>query len=288
MNEMPDRIDSAAGIGLVKLRVSDLKRSIRFYEDIVGLKLMAESAGTADLTADGTTPLVRLQEIAGAVVPPRRSQAGLYHFAILVPDRRALGLSLRNLVASGIHIGQADHLVSEALYIADPDNNGIEIYRDRPRKEWNYEPSGHVKMASDPLDWQGLLAEAGDAPWDGLPPGTIMGHIHLHVSDLAATRRFYDTILGFNIMAEWGGAALFVAAGGYHHHVGLNTWAGAGAPLAPDNAAGLAYYELHFPDPAGIQAVISRLEEAGIPVSEESGSAVLHDPTGIQIRLVLK
>jgi catechol 2,3-dioxygenase len=284
---MTDRIHPAAGIGLVKLRVSDLNRSIRFYQEVVGLKVLNQGDGIADLTADGMTSLVRLQEIAGAAIPPRRSQAGLYHFAILLPDRRSLGLSLRNLVASGIHTGQSDHLVSEALYIADPDNNGIEIYRDRPRDEWNYDAAGHVRMAVDPIDWDGLLAEPGEAPWDGLPPGTIIGHIHLHVSDLAATRHFYDKLLGLDVMAQMGNAALFVSAGGYHHHIGLNTWAGVGAPLAPGNTPGLAYYELVLPDEEAKNAVVSRLQEAGVPVREEADSVALQDPTGIEIRLVI-
>jgi catechol 2,3-dioxygenase len=280
-----DHIDPAARIGLVQLRVGDLQRSTRFYREVVGLKVLSEGDGMADLTADGRRPLVRLQEIEGAIIPPRRSAAGLYHFAILVPDRRSLGMSLRNLIASGIHVGQADHLVSEALYITDPDHNGIEIYADRLRNTWTYDAAGQVRMAVDPIDWDGLLDEAGETTWDGLPAGTTMGHIHLHVSDLTATRRFYVDILGFEVMARMGDAALFVAAGGYHHHIGLNTWAGVGAPLAPQNTAGLSYYEVVVPNADEVKRVTARLNGAGIPVVELEGAAMFQDPTGIQIHL---
>ncbi|MDB4868120.1 MAG: Catechol 2,3-dioxygenase [Cohnella sp.] len=282
---MADRIHPDTNIGLVKLRVSDLQRSIRFYSDVVGFKVLDERDGTADLTADGKRALVRIQEIAGAVVPPRKSAAGLYHYAILVPDRRSLGVVLRNLIRTGIHVGQADHLVSEALYIADPDHNGIEIYVDRPRETWGYDAVGHVRMAVDPIDWDGLLLEAADTPWNGLPAATTMGHIHLHVSDLAATKHFYEEVLGFDVMAQMGNAALFVAAGGYHHHIGLNTWAGVGAQLSPDNAAGLAFYEIMVPTAEAMMEVVARLNEAAVPIREEEGSVVFHDPTGIEIHL---
>jgi catechol 2,3-dioxygenase len=282
---MADRIHPDTNIGLVKLRVSDLQRSIRFYGDVVGLKVLNEGDGTADLTADGKRALVRIQDIAGAVVPPRKSAAGLYHYAILVPDRRSLGLVLRNLIRTGIHVGQADHLVSEALYIADPDHNGIEIYVDRPRETWGYDAAGHVRMAVDPIDWDGLLMEAADTPWNGLPAATTMGHIHLHVSDLGATKHFYEEVLGFDVMAQMGNAALFVAAGGYHHHIGLNTWAGVGAGLAPDNAAGMAFYEIVVATEEAKRSVVARLHEAGVPIREEEGAVVFHDPTGIEIHL---
>ncbi|GGD84416.1 VOC family protein [Paenibacillus nasutitermitis] len=283
---MPNAINRETGIGLVKLRVSDLKRSITFYEDVVGLKLIQESNGSAELSVEGAGPLLILEEMKGAVLRPRRSGAGLYHFAILLPDRKSLGLSLRNLVRTGIHIGQADHLVSEALYIADPDNNGIEIYRDRPRGEWQRDAEGQYIMAVDPIDWDGLLTEAGDEPWSGLPAGTIIGHIHLHVSDLTATRRFYHDVLGFDITSRMGDAAMFVSAGGYHHHIGLNTWAGAGAPLTPKDAAGLSYYVIELPDQAALQEVLDRLKAEGYPAEPvEAGTFAVLDPSGIEIHL---
>lgn len=284
---MKYRIHPQTSIGLVELRVSDMEKSKRFYEDVVGLKgLTGESETELLLSADGSKPLLRLREISGAVVHPRRSMAGLYHFALLLPDRKSLGLALRNLIASGIRIGQADHLVSEALYISDPDNNGIEIYRDRSREEWHYGSDGQVQMGVDPIDWDGLLAEAGESPWEGLPPGTTMGHIHLHVSDLQVTRRFYEDVLGFDIVAHMADSALFISAGGYHHHLGLNVWAGVGAPLAPAQAAGLDSFEIRLPDRAALEEVVARLREAGIGFEEMSPDfVVLHDPSGIEIHL---
>ncbi|BBH24188.1 catechol-2,3-dioxygenase [Paenibacillus baekrokdamisoli] len=284
---MFESIHPGTSIGQVSLRVSDLQRSIEFYRNIVGLQVLREENGMAELTADGKTPLLTLKEIPGAVVRPRRSGAGLYHFAILLPDRKSLGLSLRHLVQSGIHIGQADHLVSEALYIADPDNNGIEIYRDRPRTEWQRDQKGEYIMAVDPIDWDGLLEEAGDEAWHGLPEGTIIGHIHLHVTDLEATKQFYHDVLGFDIVAHMEKSALFISAGGYHHHIGLNTWAGVGAPLTPADSPGLSYYQIKLEDQAALDAVIGRLSAAGINIEHNSGSVIVLDPSGIEIHLVI-
>jgi catechol 2,3-dioxygenase len=272
-------------IGQVKLKVTDLERSVAFYRDVVGFKLLKLDNQAAELTVDGNSPLVFLEEIPGGVVTPRRSAAGLYHFAILVPDRQSLGLSLRNLIASGISTGQADHLVSEALYITDPDNNGIEIYADRPRSTWKRDVNNEYIMAVDPIDWDGLLNEAGDEAWSGLPEGTRIGHIHLHVSDLKQARQFYCGILGFELLAHMENSALFVAAGGYHHHIGLNVWAGIGTPLAAANASGLAYYTIVLPNEAELDTIASRLAEAGIPVNNAGNHRVVHDPSGIEIHL---
>lgn len=266
-------------IGQVKLKVTDLERSVAFYRDVVGLKLLKVDNQVAEMTVDGIRTLVILEEIPDGVVTPRRSAAGLYHFAILVPDRQSLGLSLRSLIASGIHIGQADHLVSEALYITDPDNNGIEIYADRPRGTWKRDANNEYIMAVDPIDWDGLLKEAGDGAWSGLPEGTTIGHIHLHVSDLKQARRFYCDVLGFELQAHMENSALFVAAGGYHHHLGLNVWAGIGTPLAATNASGLAYYTILLPNKT------NRLAEAGILVNNAGNHIAVHDPSGIEIHL---
>ncbi|MDF2725679.1 MAG: yfiE, partial [Paenibacillus sp.] len=225
-------LDSNITLGEVKLKVSELDRSIRFYEEVVGLRVLAHDAEkrTAAFTSNGLHTLLVLEEIPNAAVPQRRSYAGLYHFALLVPDRRSLSLVLRNLLQTGIHIGQADHLVSEALYISDPDNNGIEIYADRPREQWKRDAEGNYVMASDPIAWDSLIAESGKAEWNGLPPETVVGHIHLHVGDLRESRAFYEQKLGFDVVGDYAQmSAVFVSAGGYHHHIGMNIWAGAGA-----------------------------------------------------------
>lgn len=275
-------------IGRVQIRVSNLEKSLDFYQKVVGLQILRQHGREAEMTADGKQVLLVLREIEEARILRRNSAAGLYHFAILLPDRSSLGLVLRNLIASGIHVGQGDHLVSEALYIEDPDNNGIELYRDRPRDTWKYEAGGHVVMTTDPVDVEGLLAASEGLSWTGLPAGTVIGHVHFHVGDLAEAKRFYVDALGFQVMANYGAAAMFVSAGGYHHHMGLNTWAGQGAPAAPANAAGIDYFTLLLPDSQAVQEVAERVKQAGYPVEEADGIVTLKDPWNIGIKLLAR
>jgi len=273
----------------LQLRVSDLDRSIRFYTEIVGFRLLGRAGNTASLTVDGSAEFLVLEQIPNAVITPERSAAGLYHFAILVPTREQLGLSLRRLVESGIPTGQGDHLVSEALYISDPDNNGIEIYCDRPRSQWRKDADGNYVMATDPVDIRGLLELAGDKPWNGLPEGTTLGHIHLHVSDLTASRAFYCDVIGFDVVADLARTmrACFISAGGYHHHIGINVWAGVGAPLAPTHATGLSYYTIVVPDAAELERIAADLERAGFEAVREDGFVRTQDPSGIEVRLTV-
>lgn len=273
-------------IGRVQIRVSNLERSLDFYQKVVGLQLLRQHGREAEMTADGKQVLLVLREIEEARILRRNSAAGLYHYAILLPDRPSLGLVLRNLIASGIHVGQGDHLVSEALYIEDPDNNGIELYRDRPRDTWKYEAGGHVVMTTDPVDVDGLLAASEGLSWNGLPAGTVIGHVHFHVGDLEEAKRFYVDALGFQVMANYGAAAMFISAGGYHHHMGLNIWAGQGAPAAPANAAGIDYFTLLLPDSQAVQEVAERVKQAGYPVEEADGILTLKDPWNIGIKLL--
>jgi catechol 2,3-dioxygenase len=283
---MSHSIHPQTSIGAVYLKVSDLKRSVKFYQDAVGFEILREYEQTVELTADGHNPLLILEKIPNALVLPRKNTTGLYHFAILVPTRKDLSLAVCNLIKHNIHVGQADHLVSEALYIADPENNGIEIYVDRPREEWTYDEHGRVKMAVDPIDWQGLINEAGDEDWSGLAKGTVMGHIHLHVADLQAAEHFYCGILGFNIMAHMMNSALFLSAGGYHHHLGMNVWAGIGAPQPPDNAVGLRYYTIVLPNKAALEEVLTKLRNAEIKVEPLAASWFVQDPSKNGILLV--
>ncbi|MGN7765060.1 VOC family protein [Paenibacillus sp. 22594] len=275
-------------IGLVQIRVSHLERSLDFYQNVVGLKVLRQTGREVEMTADGQHVLLVLREIENARVLRRNSAAGLYHFAILVPDRPSLGLVLRNLIDSGIHVGQGDHLVSEALYIQDPDNNGIEIYRDRPRDTWKYEANGNVVMTTDPVDVDGLLAASEGLAWAGLPAGTVIGHVHFHVGDLGEAKRFYVDTLGFEQTAAYGDAAMFISAGGYHHHMGLNVWAGQGAPAAPADAAGIDYFTLLMPSVQERDAVAERVRSAGYRVDTTGGIVTVTDPWNIGIKLLVK
>lgn len=232
-----------AHIGQVSLDVSHLDRSIAFYRDVLGFRESSRGEAAATLNAGGH-PLVELREKPNAIPKPRRS-SGLYHFAILVPSRAALGRSLRRLFGQGWPLtGASDHLVSEALYLDDPDGLGIEIYRDRPREEWPRR-QGQLLMATDPLDLQAVHDEPGaDVSWTGLDAGTVIGHVHLHVPHLDTAEAFYCGRIGFEPMVRGYPGALFVAAGGYHHHLGLNTWTGIGAPPPPEHAVGLRSFTI--------------------------------------------
>ncbi len=258
------------------LTISDLHRSIRFYEAHVGFVVHRCDDRMARLGAGGPDLLILSQ---CDTAPRVRGTTGLYHFAILVPSRGDLARSLRRLVATDtVMQGAADHGVSEALYLADEDGNGIEIYRDRPRAEW---PSvaGQLRMGADPLDFEQLLAEpAGTGEGAGLPRETVIGHVHLHVSRLDEAEAFYVGLLGFEMMQRYGAGALFVAAGGYHHHIGLNTWAGVGAPPPPPGAIGLRHFVVQLPSEAALNAVAQRLRSAGVAGEPVEGGLLIHDP----------
>jgi catechol 2,3-dioxygenase len=233
-----------AHIGQVSLTVGNLERSVAFYRDVLGFHESKRDGGISYLGAAGGGTLLELHELPGAIAKPRRS-AGLYHFAILVPSRAALGRSLRRLTERRWPMtGASDHLVSEALYLNDPDGLGIEIYRDRPRGEWPVR-NGQLQMATDPLDLQAVHDEPGaETAWGGLESGTAIGHVHLHVPHLDTAEALYCGRIGFEPMVRGYPGALFVAAGGYHHHLGLNTWIGIGAPPPPEEAVGLLSFTI--------------------------------------------
>jgi catechol 2,3-dioxygenase len=176
--------------------------------------------------------------------------------------------------------------VSEALYLSDPDGNGIEIYRDRPSSEWTWHDD-QVEMTVDPIDARGILAEAEGEAWNGLPAGTVMGHIHLHVSDLKSAEEFYGKGLGFNVVSRFGNQALFISTGGYHHHIGLNTWNGVGAPAPSENSVGLNWFTLHFPNEDKRKSIIHSLEAMGATIKEHDGKILTVDPSGNRIYLTL-
>ena len=277
-------IDPGTHIGLVTLRVANLERSREFYEGLLCFRSLEQEAGKVVLGGQDGQPLLELVEVPGAAPQPRRA-TGLYHVAILYPSRPDLGRALRRLLEAGLQIGQGDHLVSEALYLSDPDGNGLEIYHDRPRDTWHW-VNGVVEMAADPVDVESMLEEGvrDIEPWDVLPAGTRIGHIHLQVGDLKETEMFYHGILGFDVTAHLPGA-LFVSAGGYHHHIGLNTWHSLGAQPTPTNAAGLQNYVISLPTQQALQALKERLQQFQVPFTEEDEVISVSDPWRNQIHL---
>lgn len=264
-------------LGRVHLVVTDLERSLAFYEQSLGLQVHRRQDDVAWLGV-GQSDLLQL---TGQPQARRVSgTTGLYHFALLVPSRLDLAWVLRRIAETQTRVqGFADHLVSEAIYLADPDGNGIEIYRDRPRQEWQYD-NGRLKMTTDPLDVDGLLAELdgqAHAP-AGMPAGTVLGHIHLHVDQIARVEAFYVGVLGFELMVRYGPTASFLAAGGYHHHLGINTWNGVGAPPPPADAVGLVWYEICLPDEAELNRVAERARQAGLAPETRPDGLLLRDP----------
>ncbi len=284
------RLPEATRLGPVRLEISDLARSLDFYTRTLGLRVVERDAGRAVLAtqrdaANGVdTPLVELRERRSARPAPKRGLLGLYHFAILLPDRASLGRFVRHLADTGARAGAGDHLVSEAFYLQDPDNLGIEVYADRPRSTWR-RVGRELMMATDPVDVADLVRAAGEEQWDGMPAGTVMGHVHLHVGDIERAAAFYSDALGFDRTVWSYPGALFLSAGGYHHHLGANTWAGAGARPAGEGDARLAEWTIELPDAASVQRAAESLEQSGHPAERDGGDVVTRDPWGTQVRL---
>ena len=278
------RLPDALRLGPVRLQVSDLGESVDYYTAVLGLQPRETGAGTVALHAEAESePLVELVERRGVAPVRANSRLGLYHFAILLPDRAALGRFLAHLVTSGTRLGASDHLVSEALYLRDPDGLGIEVYADRPRSSWRY-ANGELAMATEPLDTAGVVAAGGGEPWTGMPRGTVMGHLHLHVGDIDAASRFYHGALGLDRMVWSYPGALFLSAGGYHHHLGVNTWAGRAAP-ASEGDARLLEWRIVLPAERDAVLAADRLAAAGHAVTREGGSWLVSDPWGTPLRL---
>ena len=278
------RLPAETRLGPVRLQVADLARSLEYYERVLGLRLLRRGQGTAVLgDVSGATPLVELHERPGARPVPRRGRLGLYHFAILLPDRAALGRFLRHLGEIGERAGMSDHLVSEAIYLTDPDGLGIEVYADRPRQAWRHE-GRQLAMTTEPLDVDDVLQAGGGEPWSGMPAGTVLGHVHLFVGDLDRAAAFYHAGLGLDKTVWSYPGALFMSAGGYHHHLGTNTWA-AGAAPAGDGDARLLEWQMVVPTGEDVAEVLARLEGAGLPVTREEHGGLVRDPWGTAVRV---
>jgi catechol 2,3-dioxygenase len=278
-------LDPRTHIGAVRLVVADLDRQREFYERTIGLRTLDGEGEVVRLGVREEAPLVEL--LGRPHAPPRPPRTtGLFHMAILVPSRTELALALRRVAdANWSFTGASDHLVSEALYLNDPEGNGIELYRDRPRDEWP-RADGQLQMATLPLDVGDLLAESPEgAPDPGMHDDTRMGHVHLNVSDLAASEPFYAGVLGFDVTVRGYPGALFVSAGGYHHHIALNTWAGEGAPPASPGSRGLAHFEVALPDPAQLADRAARLHDAGIAAEPRNEGLLTADPSGNRLLL---
>jgi catechol 2,3-dioxygenase len=250
---------------------------LAFYQETLGFTLQQRDGNIAHLGA-GASALITLQARHGA--HRVSGTTGLYHLAILVPDRATLAQVLNHLLEQQVALqGFADHLVSEAIYLSDPEGNGIEVYCDRPREAWSYK-NGQLQIDTLPLDLEDLLraGNGNNAPWQGLPVSTNIGHVHLRVADLQETEGFYRETLGFDLVARYGAAASFFSAGGYHHHIGANTWGGRGAPSPPAEATGLRFFELRFPTPDARDAVVARARAADYALAETESGILVRDP----------
>ncbi|HVA29870.1 MAG TPA: VOC family protein [Gaiellaceae bacterium] len=278
-------IAAEARMGPVELSVSDLDRTLDYWQREIGLRVLERDHGRATLGAD--TELVRFVEEPGA--QPDTGHTGLFHVALLVPDRASLARWLAHAARDRTALaGLSDHAVSEAIYLRDPDHHGIEIYADRSRAQWE----GRVRelMTTEPLDVESLLGELDDPasePFDGLDDGTVVGHTHLRVADVDSTVAFYRDLLGFELTAQLGPAAAFLGAGGYHHHVGVNTWESRGAPPAPAGAARLLQAAIVLPDAVERDRIAARVAAAGQEPEQRDDGVLVRDPSGNALLLAV-
>lgn len=276
---LPDR----TRVGAVRLQIGDLDRSVDYYREIIGLRVLERTVDSATLSPHGTDlPLVRLRAREGTRPVPRRGTYGLYHFAILLPDRAALGRFASHLSAMEVHVGMADHLVSESLYLTDPDGLGIEVYADRPRNTWQRH-GRELAMTTDPLDIRSVVAAGGGHTWDGAPAETTIGHMHLHVGSLDAAEAFYHRALGFDKTVWSYPGALFLSAGGYHHHLGTNTWSPGPSPT--EDQARLLEWELIVPAHDDASAAGRSLRAAGYDAEDATDGVITADPWGSRLHM---
>jgi catechol 2,3-dioxygenase len=285
-----DRIKSSLidGIARVDLRVRDIPTAVAFYIKVVGLEASEIGDTSASLSSPGAPVILRLDSAGvNSAADPRAT--GLFHTAFRFPTRPSLGDALARIVRAGLPVSAGDHLVSEALYIDDPDGNGVELYWDRPVEEWP-PPSGDalIPMATLPVDLENLYAGRGEsAPGEPAPRGTDIGHVHLQVSDVEETRRFYVEVLGLDLTARLGGSAAFLSSKGYHHNIGANSWRSHGGRAAPPNRAGLAKVVFAVSDAAELELLARRLRERESQENIAEKEITLLDPDGIELQFVL-
>jgi catechol 2,3-dioxygenase len=277
------RLPDNLRLGPVRLEIANLERSLSYYQTVIGLRLLERSETRAALgVLNEEKVLVELNEVPNAREHPYNRRLGLYHFAILLPTRADLGRFVAHLAHINAYAGQADHFVSEAFYLRDPDGLGIEVYADRPRSEWPV-VNGSLEMGLDPVDMDSLLASAKGTRWEGAPAGTVIGHVHLHVGDLDEVERFYHAALGLDVTASLP-SALFLSAGGYHHHLGTNTWAGNG-PHPKRGDARLLEWTIELPAEGDVADCALSISAAGYETTRDGKSVLVTDPWGTRFRI---
>jgi catechol 2,3-dioxygenase len=279
----PHRLPGETRVGAVTLQVSDLQRSVEYYSNVLGMSVLGREDDLARLGVVGTgEQLAVLRRKPGIARAPRAGRFGLYHFAVVLPDRPSLGRFAAHLFSSGVRPGMADHAVSEALYLTDPDGLGIEVYADRPRGSWARQ-GNELVMLTDPLDIADVIAAGQGESWTSMPGGTVMGHIHLHVGDIAAAEAFYHTALGLDKTVWSYPGALFMSAGGYHHHLATNVWSP--GPSAREDEARLLEWALVVPHAEDAARVARRISDRGYAVSQTGLTWLAADPWGTLVRI---
>ncbi len=284
------RLPAGTRVGAVAIQVANLERSLEFYEGVIGYRTVSRHDGATGPVAllgnqSDDRVLCELHEKRGVRAVAHRTRLGLYHSAVLLPSRSDLGRFITHARWLGVHVGSSDHLVSEATYLVDPDGLTVEVYRDRPRSEWIVNEHGEIVTGIMPLDVEAVQRDGGNTRWAGLPGGTMIGHVHFYVGDLAAASSFYVDGLGFDRMVWTFPGALFVSAAGYHHHVGLNIWA-AGSPVATDDEAKLLRWDLVVPDTEAVGAAAESLASQGIKLRQQPAGIVATDAWGLTVRVL--
>jgi len=270
----------------IALKITDLDKSLKFYQKIMGFNILEKNKKSAILTADGINPLITLEEPENIKRKELR-RTGLYHYAVLLPSRKDLGKFIKHIMNTGYPIiGASHHGISEAIYLQDIDDNGIEVYADTPVSTWRWK-NNTLEMPTKVLDIRSTVAEAVNETWERMPEEAIIGHIHLHVSDLDEAEKFYVNGLGFDIVTKIPNQATFISTGGYHHHIAFNIWNGKNAPPPSENSVGMKYFTVKLAGQKSRHDAIDRLNRLGYEVRFENGDFVTKDPSKNEIHLVI-